>query len=84
MPAAQNGDPEGVTEHQDHKELADEMEREGDQMEQRSAELGDEIKEVRDDWQRKRADESVPGAPPPGADESDTPDESEGSEDSAD
>jgi hypothetical protein len=68
----------GVTEHQDHDKLADEMAHEGDQMEQRSAELGDEIKDVRDDWKRKRADEGVPGAPPPEGDESEEPEDSEG------
>jgi hypothetical protein len=64
-----------------HDELADQMEREGDQMEQRSAELGDEISDVRDDWQRKRADEGVPGAPPPEGQASDEAGEAESDED---
>jgi hypothetical protein len=78
---AQNGDPLGVTEHQDHEQLADEMEQEGDRMEQRSAELGDEIADVRDDWERKRSDEGVPGAPPPEGDESGESEQPEKSED---
>ena len=65
----------GVEQPEEHDKLADQMEQEGDQMEQRSAELGDEISDVRDDWQRKRADEGVPGATPP---------EDEGSEESED
>jgi len=65
----------GVEQPEEHDKLADQMEQEGDQMEQRSAELGDEISDVRDDWQRKRADEAVPGALPP---------EGEGSEESED
>lgn len=55
----------GVEQPEEHDKLADQMEQEGEQMEQRSAELGDEISDVRDDWQRKRADEGVPGAVPP-------------------
>ena len=39
--------------------------READRMEQSSSELGSEIEQVRSDWQRKRADGSVPGATPP-------------------
>ena len=81
----------GVEQPEEHDKLADQMEREGDQVEQRAAELGDQISDVRDDWQRKRSDEGVPGAPPPKGDasESDERDEpadgdSQGSEDSTD
>jgi hypothetical protein len=59
-----SGDDEGVEHSEDHEKLADELEHESDKLEQRSAELGGEISDVRDDWERKRADESVPGAPP--------------------
>jgi hypothetical protein len=65
---------------EEHDKLADQMQQEGDEMKQRSAELGDEISDVRDDWQRKRADEGVPGAPPP--EESDESEDSENSENS--
>lgn len=66
---------------EDHDKLADQLKQEGDEMEKRSADLGDEISDVRDDWQRKRADEGVPGAPPPEAEaseESEDPQDSEG------
>jgi hypothetical protein len=77
----------GVEQPEEHDKLADQIEQEGDKMEQRSAELGDEISDVRDDWQRKRADEGVPGAPPPqgqGSDESDDPEDPDDREDADD
>ena len=51
-----------------HK-AADRFMRETDDMEERSEELRDGIQEARQDWERKRADESVPGANPPATDE---------------
>jgi hypothetical protein len=51
-----------MTEHQNQ---ADRLEREADEMEQRSERLGDEISDVRDDWEQMRRDESVPGAKTP-------------------
>jgi hypothetical protein len=74
----------GVEQPEEHDKLADQMEREGDQMEQRADQLGDEISDVRDDWQRKRSDEGVPGAPPPEGDASESNEgaESEASDDS--
>ncbi len=48
----------------DPGELADKLEHEADKLESRSEELGDEVDRVRQDWQRKRADEGVPGAVP--------------------
>jgi hypothetical protein len=42
-----------------------EYEREADEMEERSKRLGDEIADVREDWERKKADDSVPGAQNP-------------------
>jgi hypothetical protein len=77
-----SGEPRGVTEHEDHEKLADQLEYESDRMEQRSAELGEEISDAHDDWQRKRNDPGVPGAPPP-ADDSDD-DSEEKPEDSGD
>lgn len=55
----------------DPGELADRREREADALEQRSDELEREVQKTREDWQRKRADDAVPGAPPAG-DENDT------------
>lgn len=46
-------------------ELADQFECEADRLEQHSKELADKVGEVRQDWERKRRDQGVPGAPPP-------------------
>jgi hypothetical protein len=46
----------------EHDERAREMEREAYDMEQRSEHLEDEIEAVREDWERKKRDSSVPGA----------------------
>jgi hypothetical protein len=48
-----------MTEH--HESL----EREADDMQARSERLGEEISDVREDWERKKADDSVPGAQNP-------------------
>jgi len=42
-----------------------EYEREADELEARSERLGEEIADVREDWERKKADDSVPGAQNP-------------------
>jgi hypothetical protein len=42
-----------------------EYEREADELQERSDKLGDEIADVREDWERKKADDSVPGAQNP-------------------
>ncbi len=47
------------------KDLADQLEREADDLERRSEELEGRVKAAGEDWKRKRADPSVPGAPPP-------------------
>ena len=47
---------------QDHDAKADELERELDEMQERSEKLGDEIGGAGEDWERRKADESVPGA----------------------
>ena len=44
--------------------LSDAREREVDRLEERSHELEGEVKRTREEWERKRADDSVPGAPP--------------------
>ena len=54
-------DPEGLANH-----LEDEV----DDLEQRSQELGQQTEDVSQEWERKRSDPAVPGAPPP-ADEED-------------
>jgi hypothetical protein len=48
----------------EYQEQADRLERAADDMAQQSERLGDEIADVRADWERKRADDSVPGTPP--------------------
>jgi TolA-binding protein len=48
----------------DPDKLADELEQGADQMQDRSQELEGDIEGVRQDWERKRADESIPGAQP--------------------
>ena len=49
----------------EHQQKADRLADEVAEMEERSARLGDEISDVREDWEAKRRDESVPGAPAP-------------------
>jgi len=46
----------------EHEERADELEAEAEDMQKRTDRLEDEIDDVRDDWERKKADPSVPGA----------------------
>jgi hypothetical protein len=48
----------------DPDELADSLEQDADNLEQQSERLGDEVQDARQDWERKRADASVPGAVP--------------------
>jgi hypothetical protein len=48
----------------DPEELADQLEREAEQMQRESERLGHEVSEASQDWQRKRSDPNVPGAPP--------------------
>jgi len=48
----------------DPGELADQREREADRLEQRGEALEGDVENVRQDWERKRADQGVPGAPP--------------------
>jgi len=66
-----------MSEREDHDHLADELQKEADRLEQQSEELKEEIGDVRSDWERKRRDERVPGAPMPedGDDEEQPPDE---------
>lgn len=48
----------------DPQRLANQREREVDQLQQRSDELASEVSDVSQDWHRKRSDENVPGAQP--------------------
>jgi hypothetical protein len=60
-----------MADQEDPRKLSDALEREADQLERHSRELESKLEETRQDWERKRADEGVPGAPPPeGRDES--------------
>lgn len=45
-----------------HEEQADRLERELDDMEEQSGRLEGRIDETRSDWERKKADDKVPGA----------------------
>ena len=54
-----------MTEHEDreaHAAKADELERQLDDMQERSERLGGEIEGAGEDWERKKSDDSVPGA----------------------
>ena len=58
----------------DPEKLADELEGEADDMQQRSESLQHEVSETRQSWERKRADGGVPGAnPPEGGDDANPP-----------
>ena len=48
--------------------LADALEREADSLEQHTRKLGEHTEDVRKDWERKRANLGVPGAPPADSD----------------
>ena len=57
---------------QDHDAKADELEREIDDLQEHSDKLGDKIEGAGEDWERRKADDSVPGAtgePREGADD---------------
>jgi hypothetical protein len=57
----------------EHEEQGRRLEREADDMEERSENLGRDIDEARSDWESKQGDSNVPGAQPEQAEE-DTPD----------
>ena len=70
---------------QDHDAKADDLERELDEMEERSEKLGDEIGGAGEDWERRKADESVPGATgEPSEDDEDDEDDDDGAADKLD
>jgi hypothetical protein len=49
--------------HEKPDALATELEREANKLERQQEELGGDVDRVRQDWQRKRA-ENIPGTPP--------------------
>lgn len=46
----------------EHSEQADRVEKELDDMQEQSERLGGRISDTRDDWERKKRDDNVPGA----------------------
>ena len=56
----------------EHDERAQDLEHELDEMQEHSERLKEEVSDAREDWERKKADSSVPGAvgdPEPNDDE---------------
>jgi hypothetical protein len=53
----------------EHEERGEGLEREVEDLEQRSEQVGEHIEETREDWERKEEDSSVPGAQPDPKDE---------------
>ena len=47
---------------QDHDAKADELEREIDELQEHSDKLGDRIEGAGEEWEHRKADDSVPGA----------------------
>jgi chromosome segregation ATPase len=59
---------------QDHEAKADQLERELDEMQERSERLGEQIEDAGDEWERRKAVESLPSAPEePGEDDGPEP-----------
>ena len=56
----------------EHEKKADDLEREVDEMQERSGKLEDDIEGASEDWERKKGDPGVPGAPEPTAEEEDS------------
>src|SRR3954452_10394094 len=56
------GNPFSMT---DHQQRADRLEREADELDEQPERLGEEIADTREQWERMRRDESVPGAADP-------------------
>jgi chromosome segregation ATPase len=47
---------------EEHREQADEVEREIDDLEEQADQLQEEIDDTKADWERKKGDDEVPGA----------------------
>jgi hypothetical protein len=54
---------------EDHEGLANELERETEALKREGDKLDQEIADTRTEWEAKRNDPSIPGAPPPPAKE---------------
>lgn len=48
----------------EYHERADEIDKEADDLAEQSERLGEEVADVRDDWEAKKGDASLPGAQP--------------------
>jgi hypothetical protein len=48
----------------DPEKLAEQLQTEARNLQAQSHRLGEEVSQAREDWERKRADPGVPGAPP--------------------
>jgi hypothetical protein len=72
-----------MSEQEQYGELADELEARADTLAEHGQALDADIADVREDWQRKRADAAVPGATPDWDDpeEDDDEDEDDGAAD---
>jgi hypothetical protein len=49
-------------ESDEHRKLADDLEREADDMQKNSDRVADQASDLREDWERKQKDPGVPGA----------------------
>lgn len=49
----------------DPQELSEQLERETAELERHNREVKQAVSETREEWERKRRDGNVPGAPPP-------------------
>ncbi len=72
-----------MSEREQYRELADELEDRADTLADHSRSLGEEITDARQDWERKRADAGVPGATPDWDDPDEDEDEDEADPDGA-
>ena len=52
-------------ENADHERLADQIEQQIDELQEHADGVGEQIKETREEWERKRSADDVPGATPP-------------------
>jgi hypothetical protein len=67
-------------ERQDHEAKADELERELDEMQEHTDKLGGEIEGAGEEWERRKADERVPGATGEPSEDGDEDGEDDGEE----
>jgi hypothetical protein len=51
----------------------DPLEEQADDLERQNEQLAEHVKKARDDWESKKSDESVPGAPPDEDEQGDGP-----------